>query len=512
MRAQSILVVEDERVIARDLQAMLQRLGYEVPAIAGAGADAVVQAVTLHPDLVLMDIRLQGAMDGIDAAERIYAQLDIPVVYLTAFADDLTRQRARRTAPYGYLVKPFDERTVQATIEMALERHARDRRARQHEQWLATTLASIGEAIVTTDADGHITFVNPAAEQILRCGRAAAIGAPIADVVMLLDAHTRARIEHPVSAALQSHAPAHLPEGTLLIARDGAEVAIAGSVAPISAADGSALGAVLIFQEHAERRRAAAAQRAHAQHADDDRQLERLRVLAAGLAHDFNNLLTVMLGNAELARYELPSRSPAHDLLDQVVGSANRAADLTRQLLAYASDTLLLIRPLDLNDLVRQAVASLSGPALRHVTIRTLLAPDLPAVDVDAAQIHQVVRSVLVNAVEAIGEADGTITIATELRRLTSADLARAVVGADRPAGWYVALEIADTGAGMDEATLARIFEPFFSTKFTGRGLGLPAALGAIRQHQGALMVQSVVGHGATFTLLFPCVPASISS
>jgi signal transduction histidine kinase len=339
---------------------------------------------------------------------------------------------------------------------------------------------------------------------MLRRSQAEAIGAPVADVVALLDPRTRAPIEQPVNQALASHAPAQLPAGALLIARDGAEVIVDGSVAPIRAADGSAQGAVLVFQEQAERRRAEAARRGHDQRLDEERQLERLRVLASGLAHDFNNLLTVVLGNAELARNELPYQSQAHGMLDQVEQSANRAADLTRQLLAYAGNTWLSLEPLDLNLLVRQAVASLSGSALERITIRDHLAPDLPAVEVDAAQIRQVVRNLLINAVEAIGEAGGTITVATRLRQLTSADLAGAAVGADRPAGPYVALEIADTGRGMDQATLARIFEPFFSTKFTGRGLGLPAALGIIRQHRGALTAWSELGRGATFTLFFP--------
>src|SRR6185503_9080951 len=159
-----------------DLQRILERLGYQVPAIAATAADAIIKATALQPDLLLMDIRLQDESDGISAAASILAQRDIPVVYLTAFSDDATRQRARQTAPYGYLVKPFDERTVQTTIEMALERHARDRQTRTHKQWLADTLAGLGDAIVTTDAYGRITFVNPAAELCLRCAQADLIG------------------------------------------------------------------------------------------------------------------------------------------------------------------------------------------------------------------------------------------------------------------------------------------------------------------------------------------------
>src|SRR5688572_10546663 len=154
MSTRSILIVEDERIIARDIQAILQRLGYHVPAISTNGADALAKAAAYRPDLLLIDIRLKGAIDGIQVAESICARFDVPVVFLTAFADDATRQRAWRIAPYGYLVKPFDERTLQTTIEAAFERHKRDQQLRASEQWLTTTLRSIGDAVVTTDPQG----------------------------------------------------------------------------------------------------------------------------------------------------------------------------------------------------------------------------------------------------------------------------------------------------------------------------------------------------------------------
>jgi two-component system, cell cycle sensor histidine kinase and response regulator CckA len=506
MATESILIVEDERIVARDLQAILQQLGYIVPALAATGADAIAKAKALHPDLVLMDIRLQGAMDGIEAATAILTELAIPVIYLTAFTDDATRQRARQTAPYGYLVKPFDERTVQTTIEMALERHARDRQTRTHEQWLMATLASLGDAVVTTDADGRITFVNPAAEQLLRCAQAEAIGAAVADVVILLDPYTRAWIEHPVMVALGHHAPVHLMAETILVACDGTENAIAGSVVPIKTAERGIQGALFVFQERAEQQ-AKTAHRAQERQAQEDQQIQRLRVLSSGIAHNFNNLLTVVLGNAELARFDIPEEHPAYASLAQIAPVVERAADLTSQLRAYAGTALMLLEPLDLNKLVRQTVASMSKSMLRSIAIHLQLAPDLPSIKADTTQMHRVVQHMLSNAAEAIGEAVGTITIITELRQLASADFADAVVGADLPPGGYVAVQIADTGCGMDEAMLPRIFDPFFTTKFTGRGLGLSAVLGIVRQHSGALLVQSTPGQGTIFTVFLASAP-----
>jgi two-component system cell cycle sensor histidine kinase/response regulator CckA len=507
MPTESILIVEDERIVARDLQAMLQQLGYSVPAIAATGADAIAKVTALRPDLVLMDIRIQGAIDGIETAAAILRQFDVPVIYLTAFTDGTTRQRARQTAPYGYLVKPFDERTVQTTIEMAVERHARDRQARTDGHWLDAILACLGDAILTTDADGRIAFVNPAAERLLGCTQAEAIGAAVTDLVVFRDANTHVQIEHPVLTALHLNKSVSQMDNRILIGRDGTEIAITGSVASIQTAQHGIRGAVLVFQERAGQQRVKAAHRVQDPQAEDNRQTQRLRVLAGGIAHNFNNILAAVLGNAELARFELSAEHSAHESLTKIAHSVHRAADLTRQLRAYAGDAPILPEPLDLNLLVRQAVASLSNSTLTCAAIRVHLAPDLPPVEADATQIQCVVQHLLTNAAEAIGMAQGTITVTTGLRHLAGAELATAVVGADLPAGAYVAVQIVDSGCGMDEATLMQIFDPFFTTKFTGRGLGLPAVQGIVRQHGGALTVQSAPGQGTMFTILLAGAP-----
>jgi PAS domain S-box-containing protein len=504
MSTRSILIVEDERIIARDIQAILQRLGYDVPAISTTGADALAKTAAHRPDLLLIDIRLRGAMDGIQVAEAICARFDIPVVFLTAFADDATRQRAWRIAPYGYLVKPFDERTLQTTIEAAFERHKRDQQLRASEQWLTTTLRSIGDAVVTSDPQGRITFINPVAEQLLRCTRAEQFGRPIADVIRLVDAETRAPLEPPVLAVFQIGTPVHLPDDVILIRHDGSEIFVHASAAPISTAPETILGAVMVFWDSTQRRQIEEARIVLQRQEEEARQLERLRVLAGGIAHDLNTTLLAVLGNAELALLDLPAEGPVYEALRQIEQVARRAATLTRQLLTYAGHGRSLIEPHNFNELVHETVEGLSHTVLKPLRRRIHLAPDLPWVDIDVAQIHQVVQNLLINAAEAIGETEGIITVTTDLRAVTSRDLAGAVIGANLPSGPYLSLEIADTGCGMDAATLARIFDPFFTTKFAGRGMGLAAVLGIVREHRGALLVESAVDQGTTFTLLLP--------
>ncbi|MBY0457756.1 MAG: response regulator, partial [Gemmataceae bacterium] len=166
MPAVSVLVVEDERIIAKGIQKRLAAMGYHVPDLAATGAEAVQKATALRPDLVLMDIRLEGDMDGTEAAARIRGQLDLPVVFLTANSDPDTLRRAKLTEPYGYVLKPYEDRDLQTAIEMALYKHRVDARLRENERWLAATLGSIGDGVIATDEHARVRLLNAVAERL----------------------------------------------------------------------------------------------------------------------------------------------------------------------------------------------------------------------------------------------------------------------------------------------------------------------------------------------------------
>ncbi len=232
--------------------------------------------------------------------------------------------------------------------------------------------------------------------------------------------------------------------------------------------------------------------------------LESLGVLAGGIAHDFNNILTAILLNADIAQQSVPEGSPERDSLWEISRAAQRAADLSQQMLTYTGKGHIHVRPLDLGALVREMQRILHASVARNVELYYHLGEGLPPVPADPAQIRQVIMNLVINAAEAIGEARGKITITTTARECDAAFLT-AVSGADQlPPGRYVCLTVADTGSGMEASTQARIFEPFFTTRFTGRGLGLPVVLGIVRSHKGAISVESAPGKGATFMLLFP--------
>jgi diguanylate cyclase (GGDEF)-like protein/PAS domain S-box-containing protein len=269
----NILIVEDEKIVARDLQLALEDLGYQVAAIADSGELAIQQATDLRPDLMLMDIRLAGEMDGITAAQTIVERLEIPIVYLTAHSDEQTLARAKTTRPLGYLIKPFAEQELRAVVEIALYKHEMELRLQENAQWLSTVLHSIGDGVLTTDAEGLITFLNPVAEKLTGWSCAKAMGRPSQEVFKLILENNRKILDNPITNALKTGKAVTLPPFTLLVRRDGIEIPIEDSVAPISQHKGTVpiqndtgkiTGAVVIFRDVTQQRQNAKKLHRHA--------------------------------------------------------------------------------------------------------------------------------------------------------------------------------------------------------------------------------------------------------
>jgi len=233
--------------------------------------------------------------------------------------------------------------------------------------------------------------------------------------------------------------------------------------------------------------------------------LESLGVFAGGIAHDFNNLLTSILGNVNLAQMEMPSMSPLHPYLEDVEKASIRAADLCKQMLAYSGRGRFVIKRIDLSALVDEMVQLLQVSINKTAILNFNLSQGLPAIAADPTQIRQIVMNLVINASEAIGEKGGNVSIATGLMRVDREYLKETYLAPEIPEGDYVYIEVSDSGCGMDRATRDRIFDPFYTTKFTGRGLGLAAVLGIVRGHKGTLKVYSEPERGSTFKLLLPC-------
>lgn len=240
--------------------------------------------------------------------------------------------------------------------------------------------------------------------------------------------------------------------------------------------------------------------------------LESLGVLAGGIAHDFRNLLVPILGNARLAKSELVPDSPVIPYVERIATAAVRTSELTDQLLAYAGRGTLTTRPLDVCELLREMGELLHTAVSRGIELRYELPDALPFIEGDATQLRQVILNLIINAAEAIGDRPGVVTIAAGTVAIDRAWARGTYLGPELPEGFYAYLEVRDDGCGMDEETRSKIFDPFFTTKFAGRGLGLAALLGIVRAHRGAVRVESEVGRGTRFRLLFPCVSGSTAT
>jgi len=234
--------------------------------------------------------------------------------------------------------------------------------------------------------------------------------------------------------------------------------------------------------------------------------LESLGVLAGGLAHDFNNLLQGILGNASLALLDLEPESPVHESIEQIEKSGQRAADLTKQMLAYSGKGRFVVNDINLSTLISEMKELLESSVSKKADLKLSLKSDLPNVEADASQIRQVILNLVTNASESLIDKNGDIKISTGVMECDRTYLENTYMDDDLLEGIYAYIEVSDTGSGMDEETMRKLFDPFFSTKFIGRGLGLAAVLGIVRGHQGAIKVMSEPGKGSKFIVLFPTV------
>ncbi len=247
-----ILIVEDEIIVAWDIKETLEKFGHTVVDLVVSGSEALGSAISDSPDLVLMDIRLEGEIDGITAGEAIYQQLKIPIVYLTAHADELTLARATRTNPFGYVLKPFQPQSLQSTIKVALQRHQVEVAAQNTHACLTNALNSIGTGIITTDRQGLVTLINPIAEALTGYDAVAGLGQDIGQIFRLIWETDGTEIENPSSRAMRLKQQIKSPIRCWLVAKDGTEIPIADTATPIVNPDGQIIGSIIVFQDNTE--------------------------------------------------------------------------------------------------------------------------------------------------------------------------------------------------------------------------------------------------------------------
>ena len=349
--------------------------------------------------------------------------------------------------------------------------------------------------VAVTDARGRITYVNEKFCAISRYTREELLGE---DHRIINSGH------HPkpfMTQLWKTILAGRVWKGEIKNrAKDGSYYWVDTTIVPFLGEDGKPVQFVAIRADITQRKEAEDALR-------QSQKLESLGVLSGGIAHDFNNLLTTILGNANLGAMQLPPESPALPYLRQIEQATLRAADLTRQLLAYAGKGRLEVRAVDLNRLVAEMTQLLTVSISKKAMVRYDLAQNLPSISADSSQMQQLVMNLVTNASEAIGEeVSGLIIVRTGVQAVDEVTNGGLVPALPLAPGVYVTLEVSDTGCGMTPEVRERIFDPFFTTKFTGRGLGLSAMLGILRSHHGSLKVYSELGRGSVFKLFLPAL------
>ncbi|MFH1569933.1 MAG: ATP-binding protein [Gemmatimonadota bacterium] len=454
------------------------------------GRDAVVrmwraQAAVYREDLAAADEYGERESVGVGFGHGAGSVVDVPFSHGT-LAVNSSRARA---------FSPDDIANLEEMAEGLSEgfRRLEDlRRLADERERLLVTLRSIGDGVIATDAEGRTMLVNQAAEELTGWSHREAVGRPLAEVFRIVNERTHEPCEDPVAKVIRSGVVIGVANHTVLITREGVERSIADSGAPIRDREDRIIGVVLVFRDVTARRRLEA-------ELLKTEKLDSLGVLAGGIAHDFNNILTSIIGSVSLAKMEMEEGSGLYDMLTHVEQASWRAAQLTEQLLTFAKGGAPVKRTVSLPELIEESATF----ALRGTNVRCECAVEegLWQVEVDTGQISQVIQNLAINAHQAM-PTGGALRIG--VRNVT--------VGADRSLplkeGRHVEIEVADQGVGIPPTHLPRIFDPYFSTKQRGSGLGLATVHSIIRNHAGHIAVESRLGEGTTFRIYLPAAMA----
>jgi PAS domain S-box-containing protein len=488
----SIFIVEDEGIIAHNIQSDLRKAGYRVAGVADSGRDALDQIASSRPELILMDIRIRGEMDGIELARRVQEQFDVPVVYLTAHSDMETLQRAKVTGPFGYLAKPVQQSSLSSSIEIAFYKHRVESELRRQRAWLETILSHMADGVIVTDDAGKIRFVNAAAEKLTGWTAAQAAGQQAGYVLPLVEPELDLALDEFLPAAIAQGIPATLPSGVSALNPAGDAYPVDGELAPSLDGD-KVVGTVITFRNALPRRKEEQ-ERRHQQ------KMLAVGRLAAGVAHDFNNLLTVILGYTDQAITVLAPKHPVARDLEEVRKAGEIAATITKQLLTFSRKQEAEPETISLNAIVRNHDALCRQLVGSSIGVSMTLGPAVGGIYADPGQVAQILMNLVTNARDAMPEGG--------LLRIQTANVDLEKTGSPGSTNEYVALTVEDTGVGMDSETADRLFEPFFTTKFPGRGTGLGLSIvdSIVRDLGGTIDVESAPGCGTTFTIYLPRV------
>lgn len=487
-----IFVVEDESIISNDIQQSLKSMGYEVAGSASSGEVALKEIEAVRPDIVLMDIMLAGKMDGIEAAEHIFSNFYIPVIYITAYADEKIIERAKLTEPFGYIIKPFEDRELHFAIQMGLYKNSMQSKIRKQNEFVNTIMESLTHPFYIIDASNY---------NVVMANKAAGFGS------ITQGAKCYALTHHSDRPCSEGGHPCPIDE----VKRTGRAVVMEhvhyddDNVArtfeihayPVFDSNGTVVQIIEYSIDITDRK-------ALERQLSKSQKLESIGRMAGGVAHDFSNIMSAVLGYSEMAMMELPEDHPVREKLSIIRDAGEKAAMLTRQLLAFSSRQILEIKPVNISLIVDEMVKMLVRIIGEDVLLDINTNNSAWNAIADRSQVEQILLNLAVNARDAM-PCGGTLRVRTADVTFKSVD---SLPNPDLAPGDYVQLTVSDTGEGMTQEVQDRIFEPFFTTKQEGRGtgLGLSTVYGIIKQHKGTIIVNSAPGKGSAFTIYLPAV------
>lgn len=538
--ATQVLVVEDEYILAINLQESLETLGYTVVDIADSGEAAIEKANELRPNLILMDIRLRGEIDGIAAAEQIWDSLQIPVIYVTGHSDKSTVERATLTFPFGYILKPVREQELYVAIQTALNRYER-------EQFLSMVLKGMGDGVIVVDSQLRVKYLNQVAEALTGWKLNEAKNQELSQVVPLIDEQTQLHRIHPIISALEQQTTVYLSDRTLLLTKQGKTIPVADSAAPLRDQNGKITGAVMVFRDDTQRRltqeRNLAAERSR-QLEIQMAELQRLNQLKedflAATSHEMRtplsnikmaiSMLETLLDRRRMIKTGKPPeiQSVAHYiniLRYECERELNLVDDLLNMRFVDADIYPLELTSIRLQDWLLHITESFQTTVQTQRQILTVeVAPDLPDLVTDLAILTRVISELLNNACKYTPSGE-QITINVELTSLLN--VATTEHESPEPEIFYIQIIVKNSGVEIPTKEYQRIFDPFYripqgenqdkssifdadqkipqheSVQDSGSGLGLALVKKLVEYLRGTIAVSSSQGW-TSFTVKLP--------
>lgn len=489
-----IFIVEDEGIVAADIKQLLLNLGYDVVGVVSTGEQAIEKIEENPINLILMDISLEGEMDGIEAAKRIQRRLDVPIIYLTAHSDKKTLERAKVTDPFGYIVKPFDKPTLHTSIEMAIYKHRMKKKLEEKDETFRNLAENAVAGILIAAADGSHVYANQRAVELTGYTPSQLLDLCLPEFIAADEncKNKENRLDETYFPKRCEITINREDKGTVTLEMTGTKTSLHGQPAVLMMLH----DVTLLKQAEAERDRLLA----QSEHA---RKMEAMGTLANGVAHHINNILTIILGFTELAMSELSKESHTYSRLKKVIQGSLRARDVVQQILTFSNPDVKDRQPVRIGPIIAESLRLLWSSVPSTIDIRENITVKSDVVLADPSQINQVLITLCSNAIDAMKEQGGILEVILEEVDLNEA---AAVPDLDLQPGHFLKLTVGDTGHGMTPEVMKRVFEPFFTTRAIGEctGMGLAVVHGIVKNHGGAVTVQSEPGKGTIFQVYLP--------